>query len=183
MITHAILTLFGHVFNISCFFWVHLPKLVKVPTNQKKINTNHIFVLICFFCFLFSTNSTKAQSPRIDSLKNLLCNKNWHLVKLAEIGGTGQSMGGEVLNVYTKFNLDGTSESTSAGKVTKESWKLIGDGSLMESDQLKDPKSGQEKITIKELTKTTFVVQITYRGNNIMQYSYVVANEGLNKNN
>ena len=81
-------------------------------------------------------------------------------------------MGGDLFNIDTKFNSDGTIETSTSGKITTDNWKLNAETMTLETDQLKDPKTGQEKVTILELTDKLLKVQITYRGNNIMQYDY-----------
>lgn len=133
-----------------------------------------LFRSICFL-FLFLNclvESTSGQTVKADSVKQLLCDKKWHLIKLTDINGGGKSMGGDLFNIDTKFNSDGTIETSTSGKITADNWKLSSETMTLETDQLKDPKTGQEKVTIIEITDKLLKVQITYRGNNIMQYDY-----------
>lgn len=102
----------------------------------------------------------------------MLCAHTWKMVKLTDMKANGGSMGAELFAVTTKFNPDGSIETYSAGHLTRDQWVYHPEDHSLETNQLKDPKSGQIKETIIEITDSKLVVHITYRGNNVMQYEY-----------
>jgi hypothetical protein len=128
-------------------------------------------VQLFFLITLLGASSGFAQ-VKSDSVTKLLCGKSWHMVKLTDISGKGQSMGGEIFNVTTTFLPDGTLETMTSGNLATDKWKLLADGVTLQTSQLQDPKTGQEKISIVEISDKVLKIQVTYRGNNIMQYDY-----------
>jgi hypothetical protein len=130
-----------------------------------------LLFVILFPSILFSqTNERK-------SMHELLCAHSWKMIKMTDINGSKRSMDANFLSVITTFNRDGTLSSNSKGKITKDIWQLNEQDSTIITSQIYDPNSGQIKETIISINETSFIVQITYRGNNIMQYDYEATNE------
>jgi DNA-binding CsgD family transcriptional regulator len=152
--------------NALLIFALQNKNAIQYELKMNRLKTTILPAMVLIF---MSVNGF-AQTAS-DSVKHLLCQKSWHLMKLTDIN-TGKNGSGELFNIDTKFNPDGTTETTTNGDLKKGSWKLGADGRSLETDELKDVKSGQEKITIMQLSEKELKVQITYRGNNIMQFDY-----------
>jgi hypothetical protein len=125
---------------------------------------------------LFSSNSIAQQSDN-KTLKELLCAHPWKMLKMTDISGSKRSMDADFLAVSTTFKKDGTLVTNNKGKIINDNWLLNEQDSSMITSQITDPKTAQEKQKIMLINETKFVVQITYRGNNIMQYEYEATEE------
>lgn len=115
-----------------------------------------------------------------DGQKNIpqkLCAHTWKMVKMTDVSGKAGSMGADLFAVTTKFNEDGSIHTYSAGHLAKDFWKFNPADSTLETSQLNDPKSGQIKEKIIEITDQRLIIHITYRGNNVMQYDYEALGE------
>ena len=125
---------------------------------------------IIFFLMIFNFLSSAQETKK--SVTQLLCAHTWKMVKMTDVSGNGGSIGADLFAITTKFNEDGSIETYSAGHLTKDRWIFHPEDNSLETNQLKDPKSGQIKETIVEVTDKKLIVHITYRGNNVMQYDY-----------
>lgn len=126
---------------------------------------------------LLISSSLFAHQKMNKSMHELLCAHSWKMVRMTDITGSKRSMDANYLSVITTFKKDGTLSSNSKGKITTDTWQLNEQDSTIITSQINDPKSAQEKERIISIDDTYFVVQITYRGNNIMQYDYEATNE------
>ncbi len=132
--------------------------------------------LVIFF-FLIAPLYGICQAPQGNNITDLLCAHTWKMTKLIDITGKGGSMGADLFAVTTQFKPDGSIETWSAGHLTRDTWQYNPEDKTLVTSQINDPKSGQVKETIIEITETKFIVRITYRGNNIMQYEYEAVTE------
>ncbi len=132
---------------------------------------NSVTGIFSFFVAIFCSLQLPGQDTK-KTIPQMLCAHTWKMVKMTDVSGKGGSMGADLFAVTTKFNEDGSIHTYSSGHLTKDYWKFNPADNSLETGQLNDPKSGQIKETIVEITNEHLIIHITYRGNNVMQYDY-----------